>query len=161
MNIQEAFLTKSPYNRPGTVLKKVTAIAWHYVGNPGTSALNNRNYFENLGKTHTTYASSHFIIGLEGEILQLIPLDEISYATNEANSYSISVECCHPATDGKFNEATYGSMVELGAYLDQKFNLDPFTGNIRHYDVTGKDCPKWFVDHPEDWDKFRHDIKIK
>ena len=29
---------------------------------------------------------------------------------------------------------------------------------IRHYDVTGKDCPKYYVEHPEAWDAFRADV---
>jgi len=161
IKVQEAFLTPNPYSRPQIQLKKVAAIAWHYVGNPNTSAINNRNYFENLKTTHAAYASSHFIIGLQGEILHLIPLNEAAYTTNEANSYSIGIECCHQDASGRFNRATYDSMVELGAYLNKMFKLEPLTGNIRHYDVTKKICPKWFVDHPADWDKFKQDIKNK
>ena len=29
---------------------------------------------------------------------------------------------------------------------------------IRHYDVTGKNCPKYFVEHTEAWDTFRQDL---
>lgn len=25
---------------------------------------------------------------------------------------------------------------------------------IRHYDITGKICPKYFVDYPEKWQEF-------
>ena len=157
MEIQEMLLTPSIYTRPLTKLKP-TAIAWHYVGNPNTSALANRNYFENLSKTHTTKASSHYIIGLEGEILHLIPDDEQSFCTNEANSYAISVECCHPDATGKFNEKTYKSMVWLGRYLMNKYGI---TKNIRHYDVTKKCCPKWFVDYPNEWEKFKKELEEK
>lgn len=158
MEIQKMFLTPSKYNRPQRKIKP-TAIAWHYIGNPNTSALANRNYFESLksGRPNAngkvTYASSHFIIGLEGEILQLIPEDEISFCTNQANSYTISIECCHPDSTGKFTEATYNSMIWLGKYLMKKHNI---TKNIRHYDVTGKHCPKWFVTNPSEWTKFKN-----
>ena len=30
---------------------------------------------------------------------------------------------------------------------------------IRHYDVTGKICPKYFVDYPEKWEDFHKDVK--
>ena len=60
-------LTPSKYTRPQTKIKP-TAIAWHWVGNPNTSALANRNYFESLKDMHKTKASSHYSIGLEGEI---------------------------------------------------------------------------------------------
>ena len=29
---------------------------------------------------------------------------------------------------------------------------------IRHYDVTGKNCPKYFVEHTEAWDAFKQDL---
>ena len=157
MKIEQMLLTPSKYNRPQTKIKP-TAIAWHYVGNPNTSALANRNYFESLSTTHKTKASSHYIIGLEGEILQLIPDDEMSFCTNQANSYTISVECCHPDDTGKFTEETYRSMIWLGKYLMKKHGI---TENIRHYDVTGKCCPKWFVDNPNEWEKFKEELEVE
>ena len=30
---------------------------------------------------------------------------------------------------------------------------------IRHYDVTGKDCPKYFVEHEDAWVQFRQDVQ--
>jgi N-acetylmuramoyl-L-alanine amidase CwlA len=151
VEIKQMLLTPSKYNRPQVKIKP-TAIAWHYVGNPNTSAIANRNYFENLRNTHQTYASSHFIIGLKGEILQLIPENEKSFCTNWANNYTISVECCHPDKSGKFTEETYRSMIWLGKYLMKKHGIKE---NIRHYDVTKKVCPKWFVDNPNEWIKFK------
>ena len=142
MQIKEMFLTPNKYSRPQIPLEKVTKIAVHYVGNPGTSAEANRNYFENQ-KNGGTYVSSHFIIGLQGEIIQCIPLNEISYCTNQANTYSISIECCHPDSTGKFNEATENSLAELCAYLLNKYNLTA-DDIIRHYDVTGKQCPLYW-----------------
>ena len=29
---------------------------------------------------------------------------------------------------------------------------------IRHYDVSGKLCPKYFVEHEEEWVKFKEDV---
>ncbi|HIQ73307.1 MAG TPA: N-acetylmuramoyl-L-alanine amidase [Candidatus Cottocaccamicrobium excrementipullorum] len=160
MNIEKQYLTISNYNRPGTKRARTTAVACHYIGNPGTSAQANRNYFENLKDTHTTKASCHYIIGLDGEILQLIPEDEISWCTNQANSYTISIEACHPDSTGQFTDATYKSYVALCADICQRWGLDPQNGGlIRHYDVTKKVCPKWFVDHPEAWTQFKRDVQ--
>lgn len=155
IKIKQMLLTPSEYTRPQTKIKP-TAIAWHYVGNPNTTALANRNYFEGLKDSHETKASSHYIIGLEGEIIQCIPDVEKSFCTNEANDYTISIECCHPDNTGKFTEATYKSMVWLGKYLMQKYDIK---NNIRHYDITGKICPKWFVDNPNEWDKFKSELE--
>lgn len=162
MQIIQNPLDISPYNRPGIKLGKVTAVACHYVGNPGSTAINNRNYFNNLAVTHGAKASSHYIIGLDGEIIQCIPEDEISYCTNQANSYTISIEACHPDATGRFNDAAYRSYVELCADLCKRHGLDPVNGGlIRHYDVTGKNCPKWFVDHPDAWEQFKRDVKAQ
>lgn len=157
MNIITDFLTINEYSRPGTLREITTKIAWHYVGNPGSSAEYTRDYFQNS----KLYVSSHYIIGLDGEILYIIPEEEIAYTTNIANYYSIGIECCHPDISGKFNEKTYNSMVTLGAYLCKKYNFYPLEDMIRHYDVIGKICPKWFVDHPEDWEKFKEDVKYE
>lgn len=160
MNITQDFLGISAYNRPGTKLGKVTAVACHYVGNPKSTAINNRNYFNNLSKTKTAKASSHYIIGLEGEIIQCIPEDEYSYCTNQANGYTISIETCHPDSSGKYNVATYQSFVELCADICKRYKLDPMNGGlIRHYDVSKKCCPKWFVDNPAAWEQFKKDVK--
>ena len=155
MKIQEMFLTPSKFTRPQTKIIP-TALAWHYVANPGTSALANRNYFESLKDLKKTYASSHFIVGLKGEILQLIPENEKSLCTNNANDYTISIECCHPDESGKFLEPTYNSMIWLGRHLMKKHNIKE---NIRHYDVTGKICPKWFVDNENEWKIFKNKLK--
>lgn len=143
MKITEMFLTPNKYSRPQIKLERVTKIAVHYVGNPNTSAAANRNYFENQ-KNGGKYVSSHFIVGLDGEIIQCIPLDEWSYCTNQANGYSISIECCHPDLSGKFTDATEKALAELCAYLCKKFGLDPMNDIIRHYDVTGKQCPLYW-----------------
>ena len=139
MEIKEMLLT---HNRPYTKRKKTTAVAVHYVGNAGSSALGNRNYFQ----TTSTSVSSNYIIGLEGEIIRCIPEDEVSWCTNQANSYTISIECCHPNVDGIFNDKTYKSLVELCADICTRWKLNPLKGGIiRHFDVTKKVCPKGFV----------------
>lgn len=154
-------LTPNKYSRPQTPLEKVNGIVVHYVANPCSTALENRNYFEGLKDqtgSKTTSASSHFVIGLEGEVVQCIPLDEVAYASNNRNSDTISIECCHPDETGKFYDSTYQTLVNLCAYLCVEFDLKP-DDIIRHYDVTGKICPKYFVDHPEEWETFHKDVK--
>ena len=157
--IEENLLPVNPYSRPGTKLEEVNAIVIHYVGNPGTTAAQNRSYFENIIETGEASVSSHFIVGLDGEIIQCVPLDEISYASNTRNEDTIAVETCHPDETGKYNQTTYDSMVKLTAYLCILYNLNPDKDVIRHYDVTGKICPKYFVDHPEEWETFHKDVK--
>ena len=139
--------------RDGAPLEKVRDIAIHYVGNPGTTAMQNRNYFNLPGVA----VSSHFIVGLGGEIVQCVPLDEKSAATNERNKDTISVEVCHPDETGKFTDTTYQALVKLTAWLCWRYDLDE-THLIRHYDVTGKKCPLYYVEHEEAWEQFKTDV---
>ena len=147
----------NPYSRPGTPTEKITGIVVHYTANPGATAIDNRNYFESLKDGHDTQVSSNFVIGLEGEIVQCVPTWEMAYASNSRNIDTVSIECCHPDETGKFNEETYKSMVQLCAWLCMKFDLKE-EAVIRHYDVTGKICPKYFVEDEEAWENFRKDI---
>lgn len=152
-------LTVNEYSRPGTKTDRIKGIVIHYTANPGSTAMQNRDYFEGLKDSHITKASSHFIVGLDGEIVQCIPTWEEAYASNERNADTVSIETCHPKEDGRYTEATYKSMVQLTAWLCRKFDLTE-KDVIRHYDVTGKICPKYFVEDESAWEKFREDVKI-
>ena len=156
-NIKENLLTPNPFSRPQEKLTSVNGIVVHYVGNPGTSAEANRNYFNSLAKTKSTYASSHFIIDLDGTIVQCIPLDEISYASNSRNNDTISIEVCHPDETGEFTKESYDALVALTKWLCSKYELDS-NAVIRHYDVTGKLCPLYYVEHEDAWLTFKKDI---
>ena len=159
------FLDPNPYSRPQLALKKVRAIVVHYTANPGVDAVANRNYFNNLPKANEkkqkkTYASSHFVIGLDGTIVQCIPLEEMAYASNDRNSDTVSIECCHQKANGKFTAQTQASLIQLCTYLCIKFDLTE-ENLIRHYDVTGKICPKYFVEHPDAWETFKKDVGME
>lgn len=157
-DIIEDFLTVNDYSRPGEELKSVNNIFVHYTANSGTSAAQNRSYFENLGITGETSASAHFIIGYDGEIIQCIPLDEIAYAVMQRNYDSISIECCYLDEDGKFTEATYQSLIQLSAWLLKEYKLAP-EDMRRHYDEGGKKCPLYYVEHEEAWEQFLKDLE--
>lgn len=150
-------LTVNEYSRPGAALEQVNGIVVHYTANPGTTAIQNRSYFENLAETHETKASSHFVIGLDGEIVQCIPCNEISYASNDRNSDTISIECCIEDETGKFNGNTYESLIKLTTWLMGRYDLS-VDDVIRHYDVTGKECPKYYVEHEDAWEQFKQDL---
>ena len=170
MNIIDNLLTPGlKHGRPGT--KRVPeGICLHYVGNPGSSAQGNRNYFQNgsggLG------VSAHYIVGLNGEVLRCLPDDEIGYHAGKsygpqwnataatANSKYIGIECCHPGADGKFNDSTYASVVALAASLCKKygFGIDRV---FRHYDVCGKSCPLYYARNLDEWIKLKNSIAAR
>lgn len=163
-DITNLFLDINPYSREGELRDMIDTIVIHYVANPGSSALANRQYFNNLqwqgltGKDESgkTYASSHYIIGLDGEIIRCIPDDEIAFHAGNAdvNRRSIGIEVCHPDDSGKYTDATYRALVRLVSYLCVQYDI-PLSGVIRHYDVTGKLCPAYYVSHPDEWALFK------
>lgn len=156
----EDFLTVNEYSRPGTKLRKVKDIFVHYTANPGTNAVQNRSYFEQLKDTHERAASAHFIIGYEGDILKCIPLDEMAYAVKTRNEDSISIECCYVNEDGSFTQETYDSLIELLAWLLQEYDLN--TDHIlRHYDCGGKKCPLYYTEHEDAWEQLKQDVEVR
>lgn len=159
MNIEERLLTINLYSRSGEKQNKIENIVVHWVGNAGSSAIANRNYFENLKDSHKTYASSHYVIGLNGEIIRCIPENEVAFhaGSYSMNRKSIGIEDCHPDWDGKFNNATYNSLVELCADICNRYGLT-LDNIIRHYDVTGKECPRYYVRNEQEWIKLKNDV---
>lgn len=139
--------------RTGTELDGVKNIVIHYVGNPGTTAQNNRDYFDKP----STEVSSHFLVGLDGEIIQCVPMWEKSAASNWRNSDTISIEVCHPDESGKFSDITYNSVIKLTAWLLNETGLNEEAA-IRHYDITEKLCPIYYVQNEDAWKQLKKDV---
>jgi N-acetylmuramoyl-L-alanine amidase CwlA len=141
-------------SRRGYRLEEVRDIVIHYVGNAQTTAQQNHDYYCH----EDSDVASHFVVGMEGEVIMCLPLDEWSSASNHRNKDTISIEVCHPDDTGKFTDETYASLVELTSWLMDEFSLDS-EHVIRHYDVTGKICPKYYVEHEESWEQFKEEVK--
>lgn len=148
--IVQDILPVNEYSRPGIALGEVNGVVVHYTGNPGTTAEQNRSYYKNLAETKETYASSHFIIGMDGKIIQCVPLDEIAYCSNQRNGDTISIECCHSDDTGQFSQDTLDALVQLLNWLINTYELSR-DDILRHYDVIGKECPYYFVKYPDTW----------
>lgn len=153
--VDQQILPKDSDSRRGDLLEACNAVVIHYVGNPGTTAEQNRNYYGNPG----TKVNSHFLVGLDGEIIQSIPLEEKSSATSERNRDTISIEVCHPDEEGKFTEASYDSVVRLTAWLMDACQLEGEDALIRHYDATGKECPIYYVKNESAWLQLKADVE--
>lgn len=154
--IDQELLDIDGQSRDGRALEQVNDIAIHYVGNPGSTAIANRNYFNKP----EVEVSSHFIVGLDGEIVQCIPLNERAVATNDRNGDTIAIEVCHPDDTGQFSDKTYASLIKLTAWLCEQLHLDG-THLIRHYDVTGKLCPLYYVEHEDAWTQLKADVDAR
>ncbi|MCD8023840.1 MAG: N-acetylmuramoyl-L-alanine amidase [Lachnospiraceae bacterium] len=167
--IDVQLLTINDWSRPGEACDTITNVAIHYLANPKTTAQQNHDYFESLKNNGDLIASgqitedeavsmsANFVIGIDGEIIECVPPGEIAYASNSANHYSVSIENCHLDTSGQFTEATYESLVKLTAYIVDMYDLDR-DSIIRHYDVTGKACPLYYVENEDKWEEFKDDV---
>lgn len=157
------FLDFNPYSRSGKKRTKIDNIVVHYVANPKSTAKNNRDYFnnmENQPEQDRRYVSSHFIIGIDGEIIQCVPLDEIANANAPRNEDTVSIECCHPDSTGEFTKETQESLIRLTAWLCEELNLTE-QDVIRHYDINEKNCPKFYVEDGDAWKSLKKEIKMK
>lgn len=168
MDITNALLTLGAFHgRTGQSLNPI-GIVIHYVANPGTSAMANRNYFQNGSGGNGV--SSHYIVGLNGEILRLIPENERamhagrSYGAQWAeqakvnNSTLLSIENCHPDVSGKFGDTTYRSLIWLTADICKRRGFNPNTAIFRHWDVSGKLCPLFYINNPSAWEQLKRDV---
>lgn len=156
-DIDEQLLTINDYSRPGEKVDSIDYVVIHYLANPKTTAQQNHDYFESLKDLKDVSMSANFIVGLEGEIIECVPPGEIAYASNSMNHLSVSIENCHLDTTGRFTENTYQSLVHLTAWLVDRYGLDR-EHIIRHYDVTGKECPLYYVEHEDKWEGFKDDV---
>ena len=133
-------------NNPQTVIKP-KGIILHYVGNPGTSARANAKYFASVNEKK----SVHYIVD-DYDIVEIIPPTYKSYGTSngEYNTSYIQIEMCHADASGKISDKTLDNVVWLCRKLIKEYKL---TKVIRHFDVTGKMCPLWYVNHYDEWEK--------
>jgi len=158
VKIKEMLITPNKWSRPQTKIGTIKNIVVHWIGNAGTTAENNAKYFNSLKDGRGTYASSHYIIGNDGVVIRCVPENEVAYHASKANSYSIGIEVCHPDNTGKYTDLAYKSLIELLVDLCNRYKLEPTRAIIRHYDVSGKDCPRYYVKNTEGWKKLKQDV---
>lgn len=142
--------------RPGYLLKSVQKIVMHYTANPGATAENHQDYFDR--EDHTRYASAHIFVDNDSAV-EIIPLNELAYhAGNEWWNYnSLGIELC-VEKDGSFHPNTIKQATSIVAELCRRYSLDPKTDIVRHYDVTGKICPKPWVENPILFTQFKGEV---
>ena len=75
------------------------------------------------------------------------------------NTNSIGIEMCDTIKDGKhyLSDKTRKNAIELGKQYIKKYGIKK-ENVIRHYDVTGKICPSYYVKDEEAWKKFKNDL---
>lgn len=156
MNMKDDHLTVNKYSRSGAIRPDTLLTVLHYTGAPGASAKQIRDYFESLKKGviengKMRYASSQYVIDMDGTVLRLMPDNEVAYHcgaggkidpvsgklytdyTREmipskyltdpysASYVCIGIEMCHPDDSGKFTQATLDAAEELVVSLFKRY----------------------------------------
>jgi N-acetylmuramoyl-L-alanine amidase len=171
MQEKTQYVHVNQYTRPGKKNYGVHGVVWHYTASPGATAQNIRDYFDGTCVRSKRYAGAHDVIDSSG-VIHMIPHNEIAYHAHDnnrcmvnkldpnANYTAIGVELCIDK-NGKLEKATYQNAVEYGAELAKKYNLDPMTDFFRHYDVTRKNCPAFWVADPAGFEQFKKDVAAR
>ena len=156
----------------GNFLKKKykkTYLVYHFTANDGDKSVNNGNYFKN----NVVKASAQYFVD-DDIIVQSVEDEYVAYAVGGkklsgtkggkyhgicTNYNSINIELCDTNKNGKLDlsNKTRANAIELGKSLVKKYNI-PKERVIRHYDVTGKNCPAYFVRDEKAWNEFKNDI---
>ena len=140
-------------SRPASSIEYIVI---HYTGTDGGSAHNNGLYFKN----NALKTSAHYFVDSD-MITQSVPDDYVAYHCGanyykhkECRNYnSIGIEICDEVKNGVIypTAKTIQNTLALTRSLMDKYCI-PADHIIRHYDVTGKNCPAYWVDDTK-WKK--------
>ncbi len=178
-HIIEMHIKINALSRPGFKLPKLLGVIIHWTANFGATA---KNHYDFFNKNNTRYAGAHVFIDKTG-IYILVPLNEVTYHANEsacrvaklkfgqviggkyrqwdANLTTIGVEEC-VEKDGTIHPETRKNTEEFMAYILSENNLS-VKDIYRHHDITGKNCPAYFVGSKNDsaYTQFKNNIQAK
>ena len=175
-------LINHPHTRPALrfngaeyQIKEVRAIVAHWTANKskGADAQANRNYFNNGSPGPgggLRAASAHYIVD-DQRIIQCVPDHEVAFHVGaksymakgreimgdsglSPNFFTIGFEMC--VNEGGDWAKTRDNSAMLAAWLLSKHSLS-IHALVRHFDITGKDCPKMMLEI-EAWEAFKYDV---
>lgn len=166
MEIKQKLSNKNNYGGARST-SNIKYLVYHFTANDGDTDESNGNYFAN----NVVKASAHYFVD-DNSVTQSVPDNYVAWAVGGSkyantkggtfygictNSNSISIELCDNVRNGyyDFTPNTLNNAIELGKMIMKKYNI-PLNRVIRHYDVTGKICPKPFVDNEKAWQDFKN-----
>lgn len=139
-DIKKDFLRAGHRLRPGGSFQK-TSVTIHSTGNPTSTPEGERKWLDN--GTNKRDAAWHYVIG-EGIVIQAIPESETAWHCGKAegNNHSIGIEIVESGDRLK----VLNTAAEFVADLLKRYGwgIDRLK---RHYDWTGKNCPRILIDN--------------
>lgn len=141
--------------------RTIKYIVTHYTANNGDTAQGNANHF---ASHKNLKASAHYFVD-ENEVYQSVRDNDIAWHCGADTTYkhadcrnanAIGIEICSykNASGFYFEPAAVDNAALLTRYLMDKYNV-PIGNVLRHYDVTGKNCPAPFVQDASQWSAFK------
>ncbi len=169
MKIKKLLAKNISYN--STSVREYSSIRYiviHYTGNRNDTAENNAKFY---ATGNIRQAGAHFFVDKQGIIFKSVAINRIAWSVGGSkynncssggtyygkctNANSISIELCDCLEDTSTEQIK--SCKEVVKYI-QKVCPNART-IIRHFDVTGKNCPAPFAGkNNKKWDKFLKDI---
>lgn len=139
----------------------VRYIVVHYTANKGDTAKNNADYFARA----TTKTSAHYFVD-EKEVWQSVREKDTAYHCGAdtyrhpecRNNNSIGVEMCLLDKSGNIRPGTIDTALSVVRQLMAAYDI-PIDRVLRHYDVTGKNCPRPMVENPQLWEDFKKELE--
>lgn len=120
--------------------------------------MQNRDYFENLPETQEAQASSHFVIGIEEKSFSVFRRANGRMHRTSAISTRSQLNAVTRMTAVNLPMRHTILCIQLAGFLCKRFNLTS-DDVIRHYDVTEKLCPLYYVEHEDAWIQMKADIQ--
>ena len=148
----------------------VSFLVYHYVGATGGAEANAKYYRGAAGLG----ASAHYFVDHApgAEVWASVPEGDTAWHCGRSdgkylhptcrNANSIGIEmCCHKTAAGVWyiDEATLAAAAELGRDIVARYGI-PLENVVRHYDVTGKLCPRPLVG-AAGWEQFRKRLEVE
>lgn len=139
-------------------IRTIEYIVIHYTGNDGDKSFNNVNYFKS---NKNLSASAHLFID-DTNVYMSVPYEYTAYSVGSftvdtskgggkfykkcTNANSINIELCDTNKNGTYDvtKRTIENAIDITKELMAKFNI-PAERVIRHFDVTGKTCPAYWI----------------
>lgn len=136
-------------------------IVVHYTANKGDTAKNNADYFARA----VTKSSAHYFVD-EKEVWQSVREKDTAYHCGAdtykhpfcRNGNSIGVEMCLLDKSGNIRPGTIDTALSVVRQLMAAYDI-PIDRVLRHYDVTGKNCPRPMVENPQLWEDFKKELE--
>lgn len=143
-------------------------LVYHCTGNDGDTRANKAQYYAEA----LVRSSAHYFVD-DGGVTRSVPDRYIAWAVGGkkrsdcavtgggklhgivTNSNSLSIELCDTLRDGRLmaTETTLANGAALGRLLMARYDI-PIENVVRHFDVTGKRCPAYFMDEKK-WAAFK------